>query len=137
MSSYRVLVVDDSLITIKRLSAMIEDVGHQVVGSAGSGEQAVHAYRACNPDLVTMDITMADMDGIEATRRILSEFPDAVIIVVTSHGQERMVIESITAGAKGYVLKPVRADNLKAMIERAMARAPAAPAPAPEAPLFG
>lgn len=135
MTSYRVLVVDDSLITVKRLSAMIEGLGHRVVGNAGSGGQAVEAYRACTPDLITMDITMPDMDGVEASRRILTEFADAVIIMVTSHGQERKVIECIDAGARGYVLKPVRAENLAAMIERAMAHIAAQPSP--HVSLFG
>ena len=100
---------------------MLEDLGHCVVGNANTGERAIEAYRAHVPDLVTMDITMPDMDGIEATRRIIDEFPKANIIMVTSHGQERMVIDALGAGAKGYVLKPLHQDKVADMIGRALA----------------
>ena len=122
MSAIKVLIVDDSLIAVKKLTLMLEAMGHQVVGTAGTGAKAVDAYRTCNPDLVTMDITMPDMDGVEATVKIVSEFPSARIIMVTSHGQERMVIDSLDAGAKGYVLKPVRTEKLSDMIDKVMAR---------------
>lgn len=122
MPAFNVLIVDDSLIAVKKLALMLEGLGHKVVGTAGTGEKAVEAYRACNPDLVTMDITMPDMDGVEATAKIISEFPMARIIMVTSHGQERMVIDSLDAGAKGYVLKPVRTEKLSDMIDKVMVR---------------
>ncbi|KIL98293.1 Chemotaxis regulator - transmits chemoreceptor signals to flagelllar motor components CheY [Paramagnetospirillum magnetotacticum MS-1] len=122
MSAYKVLIVDDSLIAVKKLTLMLEGLGHKVVGTAGTGAEAVEAYRAHNPDLVTMDITMPDMDGVEATAKIIAEFPAAHIIMVTSHGQERMVIDSLDAGAKGYVLKPVRTEKLSDMIDKVMLR---------------
>lgn len=116
MKALKILVVDDSLITVRRLSAMVETMGHRVVATASSGTEAVQAYRAFHPDVVTMDITMPGMDGIEATRQILGEFPDAKVIVVTSIGQEHTVIDALDAGADGYVLKPVREDKLVEMI---------------------
>jgi len=122
MTSLSVLIVDDSLITVKKLTAMVEGLGHRVVASAASGEKALEGYRAFLPDLVTMDITMPDMDGVEATRRIVKEFPQARVIMVTSHGQERMVIDALDAGAGGYVLKPVRVEKLIDMIDKVMAR---------------
>ena len=122
MSALRVLIVDDSLIAVKKLTMMLEGMGHQVAGTAGTGAKAVEAYRACNPDLVTMDITMPDMIGVEATAKIIDEFPQARIIMVTSHGQERMVIDSLDAGAKGYVLKPVRTEKLSDMIDKVIIR---------------
>lgn len=103
---FNILVVDDSLIIVQKLRKILEMVGYKVVRTAATGREAIAAYRACKPDVVTMDITMPDMDGIEATRAIISEFPDAKIIMVTSHGQEQMVLEALKAGAKGYVLKP-------------------------------
>ena len=106
MHTFNILVVDDSLIIVKKLSTLLEKVGYRVVQTAATGRQAIAAYRACMPDVVTMDITMPDMDGIEATRAIISEFPDAKIIMITSHGQEMMVLDALKAGAKGYVLKP-------------------------------
>jgi two-component system chemotaxis response regulator CheY len=117
--SLRVLVVEDSRVTVKKLTAMIEQIGHRVVGVATSGHEALDAYRTCSPDLVTMDITMPDIDGVEATRRILAEFPAALIIMVTSRGQERMVVDSLKAGAKGYVLKPLMPERLAEMMTKA------------------
>ena len=113
-----VLVVDDSLITVKKLCLLIEQLGHRVAGTAGSGADALAAYRTLSPDLVTMDITMPGMDGVEATRQIVADFPDANIVMVTSHGQEKMVIDALDAGAKGYVLKPVRPEKLADMIRK-------------------
>lgn len=122
MRSLNILVADDSLITVKKLTGMLEDLGHKAVRTAATGSEALLAYRECRPDLVTMDITMPDMNGIEATRRIIAEFPDARIIMVTSHGQEKMVLDALDAGAGGYVLKPVRRDRLAEMLEKIMVR---------------
>jgi two-component system chemotaxis response regulator CheY len=122
MTYLQILVVDDSLITVKKLSSMLTTLGHRVVRTAGTGQEALVAYEAYKPDLVTMDITMPDMDGIEATRQIRAKFPDALIIMVTSHGQEKMVLDALKAGAKGYVLKPFREDKLKDVIETAVKR---------------
>ncbi len=122
MTYLQILVVDDSLITVKKLSSMLTALGHKVVRTAATGVEALTAYEAYKPDLVTMDITMPDMDGIEATRRIREKFPDALIIMVTSHGQEKMVLDALKAGAKGYVLKPFREDKLKDVIETAVKR---------------
>jgi two-component system, chemotaxis family, chemotaxis protein CheY len=116
MDNLRVMVVDDSSITIKKLTQTLEQLGHQVVCSCKTGAEALAYYQQYQPDIVTMDITMPDMDGIEATQQIISAFPNALIIMVTSHGQEQMVIESIEMGAKGYVLKPIKADKLANMM---------------------
>ncbi|MFZ2853828.1 MAG: response regulator [Rhodocyclaceae bacterium] len=122
MKYLQVLVVDDSLITVKKISSMLTLLGHKVVMTAGTGREALTAYEACKPDLVTMDITMPDMDGIEATRLIRARDPDALIIMVTSHGQERMVLDALKAGAKGYVLKPFQQDKLQEVIETSVKR---------------
>lgn len=122
MTYLQILVVDDSLITVKKLSSMLTTLGHRVVRTAATGLEALAAYEAYKPDLVTMDITMPDMDGIEATRRIREKFPDALIIMVTSHGQEKMVLDALKAGAKGYVLKPFHEEKLKEVIETAVRR---------------
>lgn len=122
MSELQIMVVDDSTLMIKKLEALINTLGHKVVRSATSGEEAIIAYRDCKPDLVTMDITMPDMDGIEATRRILTEFPSARIIMVTSHGQEGMIREAIKAGALGYVMKPINPDRFQEHMKNALSR---------------
>jgi len=122
MVPLNIMVVDDSLLVTRKLETMITEMGHKMVRSVGSGAMAVNVYAECNPDLVTMDITMPDVDGIQATRNIIARFPDATIVMVTSHGQEAMVREAIKAGAKGYLLKPVRpekfADHLTMAIRR-------------------
>lgn len=122
MEPLKILVVDDSLITVKKLSGMLNLLGHKVVMTAGTGSEALAAYDSCIPDLVTMDITMPDMDGIEATRLIRERHPDARIVMVTSHGQERMVLDALKAGAKGYVLKPFRQEKLQEVIQESIRR---------------
>lgn len=116
MHPLKVLIVDDSLLSIRTLSSLLNDMGHLVVQTAPTGALALKAYREAMPDLVTMDITMPEMDGITATQNILAEFPKAKIIMVTSHGQENMVMKAVKAGAKGYVLKPVKREKIRDMI---------------------
>ncbi len=121
MTARTVLVVDDSLITVRKVSQLLEDLGYRVVGTATRGDQAIELFKELAPDLVTMDITMPDMNGIEVVRRIMQIDAKALLIMITSHGQEQMVIDSIDAGAKGYVMKPVRAEILKDTIEKVFA----------------
>ncbi|BAE51742.1 response regulator [Paramagnetospirillum magneticum] len=116
MQSLKVLIVDDSLLSIRTLSGLLGDMGHVVIQTAASGTLALEAYRDVRPDLVTMDITMPDMDGITATQNILREFPAAKVIMVTSHGQEAQVMKAVKAGAKGYVLKPIKREKLRDVI---------------------
>jgi len=117
-SSLKIMIVDDSLITIKKLEKNLQDLGHSVLHSCKTGREAIESFEKYQPDLVTMDITMPDMDGIEATKQIVSINPDALIIMVTSHGQEKMVMDAIEAGAKGYVLKPIRLDKLESTVNK-------------------
>jgi two-component system chemotaxis response regulator CheY len=111
-----ILVVDDSLIIRKKITKLATQLGHKVVYSAKNGQDAIDNYTSLKPDLVTMDITMPDMNGIEAVKHIIKLDKDAKIIMVTSHGQEDMVIKSIKAGAVGYMLKPVTTDKLASAI---------------------
>ena len=108
----KVLVVDDSLIIRKKVTKLVEKLGHEVLYSAKNGQDAIDLYTSNKPDLVTMDITMPDMDGITAVKEIIKNDANAKIIMVTSHGQEDMVIKSIQSGAVGYMLKPVTQDKL-------------------------
>lgn len=118
MIGLNIMVVDDSQLAIRKMEAMLLKMGHNVVQTASNGSVAIDNYRKAVPDLVTMDITMPEMSGIEATGKIIAEFPDAKIIMVTSHGQEDMVRQAIKAGARGYVMKPVQAEELAVHIER-------------------
>ena len=108
----KILIVDDSLIIRKKIRKIVETLGHEVVVDATNGQEAIDSYTKYKPDLVTMDITMPDMDGITAVKHIIANDPDAKIIMVTSHGQEDMVIKSIQSGAVGYMLKPITDDKM-------------------------
>lgn len=106
------LVVDDSLIIRKNVTKFLTTLGHKVLGESKTGELAVEDTKRLKPDFITMDITMPDMDGITAVKKIREFDKDVSIIMVTSHGQEDMVVASLKAGAKGYILKPVSEEKL-------------------------
>jgi two-component system chemotaxis response regulator CheY len=113
-----VLVVDDSLIIRNTLKKQFEELGYKVVGLASSGKEAVDMYSVYKPDIVTMDITMPLMSGVEALQRIKLDFPDANVIMVTSHGEEKLVMDAISSGAKGYILKPITHGKLTSALMR-------------------
>lgn len=113
-----VMIVDDSLIMRVNLVRSLEGLGHNIVSEAINGESSITAYEKYKPDLVTMDITMPDMDGITAVKKIREIDKNANIIMVTSHGQELMVMNALKAGAKGYILKPVSPEKLRESIGR-------------------
>jgi len=101
----RVLVVDDSGFMRKRIVEELRQQGHSIVGEAKSGAEAVEMYRSLRPDLVTMDITMRDKDGITAAKEILGEDPDANILFLTILKDEKYRLEAIKMGAKGFINK--------------------------------
>ncbi len=118
MKKLKFMVVDDSGLTAKKLTKMIEDIGHTVIHTAKTGRDAVEAFGKIKPDMVTMDITMPDMNGIEATKYIKEQDSKALIIMVTSYGQEQMVVDAIKSGALGYVIKPVKKEKLEEHINK-------------------
>ena len=122
-----VMIVDDSLIMTQKLKLMLGELGHEVVRICKDGSEAITGYPLVKPDLVTMDITMPGLDGIDTMKAILAEHPHARFIMVTSHGQEAMVVRAIEAGALGYVLKPVTKEALAAMISRGTGHRPVQP----------
>ncbi len=113
-----ILVVDDSLIIRKTLTAQLEKMGHKVIAQAKSGAEAIELYSTHQPDLVTMDISMPEMDGIVALQKIKTEYDAAKIIMVTSRGEEKLVMESLSIGARGYILKPITIEKLDATISK-------------------
>ena len=119
-----VMIVDDSMIMTQKLKVLMTELGHEVVRVCKDGPDAIRDYSLVKPDLVTMDITMPGMDGVEAMQAILERHAAARFIMVTSHGQEAMVVRAIDAGARGYVLKPVTKEALTVMINRAMGSVP-------------
>jgi two-component system chemotaxis response regulator CheY len=111
-----VLIVDDSLIMRVNLVRSLEGLGHTIVSESIDGYSSIAAYKKYKPDLVTMDITMPDMDGITAVKKIKEIDADANVIMVTSHGQEAMVMDALKSGAKGYILKPISPEKLREAI---------------------
>jgi len=111
-----ILVVDDSLIIRKNIKKYIVSLGHAVVGEAKNGTIAIEQCKKLQPDLITMDITMPDMDGITAVTKIREFNKEVKIIMITSHGQEEMVVSSLKVGAQGYLLKPINEEKLSVAI---------------------
>jgi DNA-binding NarL/FixJ family response regulator len=113
----RVLLVDDQQLMREGLRTLLEmEEGITVVGEAADGEAAVQAFEKLSPDVVLMDIRMARMDGVEATRRIRSRTPDAKILVLTTFDEDELVFEAVRAGACGYLLKDVSGADLAAAV---------------------
>lgn len=108
----RVLVADDASFMRELIKDILVKQGYQIVAEAVSGDDAVKKYREHRPDIITMDIVMNDKNGIEATREIMSFDPNARILVVSALGNQGMVVEAIQAGAKGFIIKPFRAEVL-------------------------
>jgi two-component system chemotaxis response regulator CheY len=109
----RVLIVDDTLFMRTMIREILTGSGRfEVVGEASNGREAVERFRETSPDLITMDIVMPEMDGIEATKAILREEPGARVVMCSALGQEALVIESIAAGAKDFIVKPFSAEKV-------------------------
>src|SRR5690348_10512653 len=116
----RILVVDDAAFMRKVLSDALATGGHEVVGEAADGTEAVERFRELRPDLATVDITMPGKDGIQALREILAYDPRARVVICSALGQEAKVLESIRAGAKDFVVKPFQAAQVLEAVEKAL-----------------
>jgi two-component system chemotaxis response regulator CheY len=116
-----VLVCDDAIFMRTMISDILSQAGFEVVGEAESGVQAVEKYRELKPDLVTMDIVMPDMGGIEAVREICKTDPEAKILMCSAMGQQALVVEAIQAGAKGGVVKPFQPSRVLEAVQRVLA----------------
>ena len=108
----RYLVVDDSVFARRNLARMVESFGGVMAGEAGDGLTAITEYNRTRPDIVLMDITMPQMEGIEAVERIIRQHPDARIVMVSSVGYQENILAALQKGARHFVQKPVRPDVL-------------------------
>ena len=118
--SKRILIVDDASFMRKMMGDILSKNGFEVVGEAGDGMEAVEKYEELKPDLVTMDITMPEMTGIEALKEILEEDPDAKIVMCSAMGQQAMVQEALDAGALEFIVKPFKPDRVLEAISKTL-----------------
>jgi two-component system chemotaxis response regulator CheY len=117
----RVLVVDDAAFMRKMVTDALTKGGHDVIGEAGNGTEAVDRWQELRPDLTTLDITMPEKDGLTALREIISLDPSARVIMCSALGQESKVLESIKLGAKDFVVKPFQPDRVIEAVGKALA----------------
>ena len=116
-----VLVVDDAAFMRMMIKNILTEGGFEVVGEAENGSQAVEMYNELKPDLTTMDITMPEMDGLSALKRIREVDPAARVVMCSAMGQQAMVIESIQAGARDFIVKPFQPDRVLEAVHKALA----------------
>lgn len=117
----RVLIVDDALFMRTMLRDIFASTDWQIVAEAENGEQAIAEYKIHQPDLVTMDIVMPEMGGIDALKQILAEDPSASIVVCSALGQKHLILDAINAGAKDFIVKPFKRSQVLEVIERVTA----------------
>ncbi len=116
--SQTVLICDDAIFMRTMIGDILTQAGFQIVAEAETGVQGVEKYRQHKPDLVTMDIVMPDMGGIDAVREIIKEDPSAKILMCSAMGQQALVIEAIHAGAKDFVVKPFQPSRVLEAVQR-------------------
>ena len=126
----RYLVVDDSVFARKNVAKLVEYFGGKIVGEAGDGCTAITEYDRTTPDMVLMDITMPQMEGIEAAERIVRSHPDARIVMVSSVGYQENIVAALQKGARHFVQKPVKAEILYEVIKYVMGNDAVAATPA-------
>lgn len=118
--SHTVLICDDAVFMRTMISDILEESGYEIVGQAESGIEAIERYKSLRPDLVTMDIVMPDMGGIDAVREITSFDANAKILMCSAMGQQALVVEAIQAGAKDFVVKPFQPSRVLEAVQRVL-----------------
>jgi two-component system chemotaxis response regulator CheY len=114
----KVLIVDDAAFMRISIKNMLTKNGYEVVGEAENGAIGVQMYKDLKPDIVTMDITMPEMSGLEALKEIVKQDPKAKVVMVSAMGQEAMVREAIVSGAKGFIVKPFKEEGIIAAMKK-------------------
>jgi two-component system chemotaxis response regulator CheY len=116
----RVLVVDDAAFMRKMVTDALSSGGHEIVGEAANGEEAVQRFQELRPDVMTLDITMPEKDGLAALQEIIAVDPGAKVVMCSALGQESKVLQSIKLGAKDFVVKPFQPARVLSAIEKAL-----------------
>ena len=114
----KILIVDDAAFMRMMIKDILSKNGYEVVAEAANGVEAVELYKSHQPDLVTMDITMPEMDGIEAVKQIKAVNPAAKVIMCSAMGQQSMVMDAIKAGANDFIVKPFQADRVLEAVKK-------------------
>jgi len=114
----KVLIVDDAAFMRISIKNMLSKNGYEIVGEAENGAIGVELYKELQPDIVTMDITMPEMSGLDALKEITKLDPQAKVVMVSAMGQEAMVREAIVSGAKGFIVKPFKEEGIIAAIKK-------------------
>ena len=114
----KILIVDDAAFMTMMIKDILTKNGYEVVAEAANGVEAVELYKSHQPDLVTMDITMPEMDGIEAVKQIKAVNPAAKVIMCSAMGQQSMVMDAIKAGANDFIVKPFQADRVLEAVKK-------------------
>jgi two-component system chemotaxis response regulator CheY len=115
-----VMIVDDALFMRMMIRDILSKDGFEVVAEAENGIEAVEKYKETRPDIVTMDIVMPEMDGIEAVRQIMKIDPNARILMCSAMGQQPLVVEALEAGAKDFIIKPFQPSKVIEAVEKAL-----------------
>ena len=118
--NHTVLICDDAIFMRTMVRDILTQAGFEVIGEAETGVQAVEKYQQLRPDLVTMDIVMPDMGGIDAVRQICKSDPNARILMCSAMGQQALVVEAIQAGAKDFVVKPFQPSRVLEAVQRVL-----------------
>jgi two-component system chemotaxis response regulator CheY len=122
MMAIRVLVVDDAVFMRTVLKKMLVEDGYEVCGEAGNGLEAIKLAKELTPDVVTLDITMPEMDGVTALPKIMEVSPNSKVIMCSAMGQQPMVVEAIKNGAKDFIVKPFQKARVVQAIENVMSK---------------
>jgi DNA-binding NarL/FixJ family response regulator len=121
----RILIADDHALFRDGLRSLLTAQGHEVVGEARNGREAVAMTREVSPDMVLMDLSMPEVDGLAATKQITAELPDVKVVILTASESDQLLFDAIKSGAQGYLLKNLEADDFFALLDRASNGEPA------------
>jgi DNA-binding NarL/FixJ family response regulator len=121
----RILIADDHTLFRDGLRSLLKVAGHEVIGEAKNGRQAIELAHKLSPDIVLMDVSMPEMDGITATRQLTAELPSVKVVILTASEDDAKLFDAIKAGAQGYLLKNLEAEDFFAMLERTSQGEPA------------